>query len=85
MAVEDSEAPGAHDEHSGAWKQDPDKMDRQRTIFAFKTGNDEVDQQRRREDAQQGREPRKLMRERRILRRRHALPLHPRSLARSFE
>ena len=51
MAVKDSEAPGAHHEHSGAWKQDPHKMDCQNKVVAVKPGNDKIDQQRCREDA----------------------------------
>jgi hypothetical protein len=53
VAVEDSEAPGTHDEHSGAWEEDPDQMDCQFAVFACKTGDDKIDQQRRREDANQ--------------------------------
>ena len=53
VAVQDAEAPGREDEQSRAGKEDANQLNRQLALVALEAGRDRVDQQRRREHAQQ--------------------------------
>jgi hypothetical protein len=52
MAVEDAEAPGGEDEEPGAGKEDTDEIDRQLALCPFEAGSDQIDQQRRGQNAE---------------------------------
>jgi hypothetical protein len=55
VAVEDAEAEGREDEETGAGEEDPDEPDRQLAPLPGKPGGEDVDEERRRQDAE-GRE-----------------------------
>ena len=53
MAVEDSEAPGGHDEDASPGKEDPHEHDRECASIPSKPWGDELDDERGGEDADQ--------------------------------
>jgi hypothetical protein len=53
VAVEDAETPGGYHEDAGAGEEDPHNRDRQRALFAAEPWCDQVDEQRRRQHADQ--------------------------------
>ena len=53
VAVQHAETPGGGDEHARGWKDDPDETDRERTLRSGEPGGDRVDEERRREHAEE--------------------------------
>ena len=64
VAVEDAEAEGREDEEAGAGKEDPDEPDRQLAPLPGEAWGEDVDEERRRQDAQCRQENRQERQER---------------------